>query len=103
MGMRTNSSRLRNETQPSVRPCVREKGRTRTGGFLISGDEIIKIEKHQIEQLVALGLGRYDAIRVVEAGINVVVVESLVQEQSCPVGVAIGMARLRVAALDRAP
>jgi len=90
---RTNSSRFRNETQPSVRPCVRARGRTRTGGSLISGDEIIKIERHQIEQLVALGLGRYDAIRVVEAGIDCRTVESLVQEQGCPVGLAIEMAR----------
>ena len=31
----------------------------------MSGDEIIKVEKSKIERFVALGLGRYEAIRAV--------------------------------------
>jgi hypothetical protein len=42
---------------------------------------------------VALGLGRYEAIRAVEAGIDCLAVESLVAEQGCPVRVALQMAR----------
>ena len=32
----------------------------------MSADEIVRIEKSEIERLMALGLGRYDAIRAVE-------------------------------------
>ena len=64
-----------------------------TGRFPISSDEIIRVEKHQIEQFVALGLGRYEAIRAVEAGIDCVAVQSLVTEQGCPLGVALEIAR----------
>jgi len=67
--------------------------RTQPGGSLISSDEIIRVEKHQIEQFVALGLGRYEAIRAVEAGIDCLAVESLVAEQGCPLGVALEIAR----------
>jgi len=59
----------------------------------ISSDEIIRIEKHQIEQLVALGLGRYEAIRAVEAGIDYLAVQLLVTEQGCSPSVALQFAR----------
>jgi hypothetical protein len=42
---------------------------------------------------VALGLGRYDAIRAVEAGIDRHAVESLVAETGCPVRIALEVAR----------
>lgn len=42
---------------------------------------------------MALGLGRYEAIRAVEAGIDCLAVESLVAEQGCPLGVALEIAR----------
>jgi hypothetical protein len=32
----------------------------------MSADEIVRAEQEQIEQLVALGLGRYDAVRAVD-------------------------------------
>ena len=75
---------------PPVRASEREEGREPEAP--ISSDEIIKVEKHQIEQLVALGLGRYEAITAVDGGIDCRAVESLVQEQGCPVGVAIQLA-----------
>jgi hypothetical protein len=40
-------------------------------------DHIVKVEMFKIEQLVALGLGRYEAIQAVEAGIDVRTAESL--------------------------
>jgi hypothetical protein len=70
-----------------------DQRRTRTGGSPISSDEIIRVEKHQIEQLVALGLGRYEAITAVEAGIDCLAVQSLVAELGCPPGVALEIAR----------
>jgi hypothetical protein len=63
------------------------------GGSPISSDDIIRVEKHQIEQFVALGLNRYEAIRAVEAGIDCGAVTSLVAEQGCPVGIALQIAR----------
>jgi hypothetical protein len=39
-------------------------------------DRIVKVEMSKIEHLVALGLGRYEAIQAVEAGIEVQVVET---------------------------
>lgn len=32
----------------------------------MSGDEIVRVEKCEIERFIALGLGRYEAIRAVE-------------------------------------
>jgi hypothetical protein len=40
-------------------------------------DHIVKVEMFKIEQLVALGLGRYEAIQAVEAGIDVRTAELL--------------------------
>jgi hypothetical protein len=59
----------------------------------MAGDEIIKIEKDSIDRFVALGLGRYDAITAVDAGIDSRAVESLVRESGCPVTVALQMVR----------
>lgn len=56
-------------------------------------DRIVKIEMSKIEQLVALGLGRYEAIAAVEAGIEVATVASLVTEQGSPGAVALHPAR----------
>ncbi|MGE5272841.1 MAG: hypothetical protein ACM3QU_03595 [Verrucomicrobiota bacterium] len=56
-------------------------------------DRIVKIEMSRIEQLVALGLGRYEAIEAVEAGVDVATVESLVTEQGSPGAVAFHPAR----------
>jgi hypothetical protein len=73
---------------------------------MIAGDEIVKFEKYKIERFVALGLGRYDAIKAVEAGIDWHTVESLVTEKGCPVSIALEIARWpnrvrRIAALSR--
>ena len=42
-----------------------------TEDVLMAGDDIVKIEQREIERLIALGYGRYDAIRLVDAGIAV--------------------------------
>jgi hypothetical protein len=34
--------------------------------IVMSGDEMVKVEKFKIERFMALGLGRYEAIRAVE-------------------------------------
>jgi hypothetical protein len=59
---------------------------------MIAGDEIVKLEEYKIERFVALGLGRYDAIRAVEAGVDWQRVEQLVNEDACPLAVAIEIA-----------
>jgi hypothetical protein len=46
----------------------------------MSGDEIVKVEKSKIERFVALGLGRYEAIRAVEDGREWHTVESLLHD-----------------------
>jgi hypothetical protein len=51
-------------------------------------DEIVKAEKSEIQRLVALGLGPYDAITAVEAGVDVDAIESLV-DRGVPVAVAL--------------
>ena len=51
-------------------------------------DRIFQIEMSKIEQLVALGLGRYEAIEAVESGVDVAAVESLVTEKGSPGAVA---------------
>jgi len=53
--------------------------------------EIVQVEEHEIERFVSLGLGRYDAINAVEAGIDSAAVEALVTK-GCPVAVAIEIA-----------
>ena len=56
-------------------------------------DQIVKIEMSKIDRLVALGLGRYEAIEAVEAGVDVAAVESLVTEKGSPGAVALDPAR----------
>ena len=51
-------------------------------------DRIVQIEMSKIEQFVALGLGRYEAIEAVELGVDVATVESLVTEKGSPGAVA---------------
>jgi hypothetical protein len=34
--------------------------------FVVSGDEVVRVEKVKIERFMTLGLGRYEAIRAVE-------------------------------------
>jgi len=50
----------------------------------MSSDEIVRVEMVAIEQLVALGLGRYEAIQAVEAGADWRTVESPVSENRSP-------------------
>lgn len=35
---------------------------------MLSADEIVRVEKSKIERFMALGLGRYEAIRAVQDG-----------------------------------
>ena len=60
---------------------------------MIGSDEIVRVEESQIRRFVALGLGRYEAIRAVDAGIDSQRVEGLVNENGCPLGVALELAR----------
>lgn len=60
---------------------------------MIAADELVKIEEFKIERFVALGLGRYDAIRAVEAGLDWHEVEVLVLEKGCPLAAALEIAR----------
>jgi hypothetical protein len=55
---------------------------------MIASDEIVRAEKLQIERFIALGLGRYDAIKAVEDGVDWQSVEALV-ETGCPISVAL--------------
>ena len=51
-------------------------------------DEIVRVEKLEIERFMALGLGRYQAIRAVEDAVDVRVVETLLQT-GCTVAAAL--------------
>jgi hypothetical protein len=66
---------------------------TKEGGDVIGSDEIVRVEESQIRRFVALGLGRYEAIRAVDAGIDWQRVDRLVNENGCPLGVALELAR----------
>ena len=59
----------------------------------MSGDEMVRVERDKIEQFVALGLGRFDAISAVDRGIDWRAVQSLVAEQGCSVTAALEIAR----------
>ena len=59
---------------------------------MVASDEIVRVEEFKIERFTALGLGRYEAIRAVEDGIDWHTVEALVQT-GCPLTVAIEIAR----------
>jgi hypothetical protein len=56
-------------------------------------DAIVKAEMSEIERLVALGLGRYEAIQAVEAGLDSRAVESRVTEPGRPVAFTPGLPR----------
>jgi hypothetical protein len=43
----------------------------------MSSDEIVRLEKFKIERFMALGLGRYEAIRAVEDALDWHAVEAL--------------------------
>jgi hypothetical protein len=55
-------------------------------------NEIFRSELFQIEQLVALGLGRYEAIEAVEAGVDWRTVASRLTEQDGPIAVTPALA-----------
>jgi len=55
-------------------------------------DEIVRAEELEIERFMALGLGRYEAIRAVEGAIDRHVVEALLKT-GCPLTVALEIAR----------
>jgi hypothetical protein len=59
---------------------------------MIASDEIVKVEEFKVGRFVALGLGRYEAIRVVEDGVDLRTVEALV-ETGCPLTVALEISR----------
>jgi hypothetical protein len=58
------------------------------GGFGMSGDEIVRVEKFKIERFMALGLGRYQAIRAVEDALDWHRVEALLKTE-CTLAVAL--------------
>jgi len=47
-------------------------------------DRIVKVEMLEIERYVALGLGRYEAIKAVEAGLDQPGAESGVSDEGSP-------------------
>jgi hypothetical protein len=49
---------------------------------LSPSDRIVKVEMSKIEQFVALGFGRYEAIEAVEAGLDIQTAESLAAAQT---------------------
>ena len=59
---------------------------------MIANDEIVRVEEFKIERFMALGLGRYDAIRAVEDGIDWHTVEALVRT-GCPLTAAVEISR----------
>ncbi len=54
----------------------------------MSGDEIVRAEKFKIERFMALGLGRYQAIRAVEDALDWHRIEALL-ETECTLAVAL--------------
>ena len=57
---------------------------------MIVSDDIVRVEEFKTERFMALGLGRYEAIRAVEDGIDWHTVEALVKT-GCPLTVAVGI------------
>ena len=51
-------------------------------------DEIVRVEKLEIERFMSLGLGRYQAIRAVEDAVDWRAVETLLQS-GCPLSAAL--------------
>jgi hypothetical protein len=58
----------------------------------MSGDEMVRTEKFKIERFMALGLGRYGAIRAVEDAVDWHAVEALL-EKGCTLDDALGISR----------
>jgi hypothetical protein len=58
----------------------------------MTGDEIVRAEEFKIERFMALGLGRYEAIRAVEAAIDWHAVEALLKT-GCALSVALALSR----------
>jgi len=58
----------------------------------MSGDETVRVEKFKIERFMALGLGRYEAIRAVEDAVDWHAIEALL-ETGCALGVALEISR----------
>ncbi len=59
---------------------------------MIASDEIVRVEEFKIERFMALGLGRYEAIRAVEDGIDWHTIEALVKT-GYPLTVAVEASR----------
>ena len=60
--------------------------------YVMSGDEIVRVDKFKIERFMALGLGRYDAIRAVEDAVDWHTIEAL-RERGCTLAVALEISR----------
>ena len=58
----------------------------------MSGDETVRVEKFKIERFMALGLGRYEAIRAVEEALDWHAIEALL-ETGCTLPVALEISR----------
>ena len=58
----------------------------------MSGDETVRVEKFKIERFMALGLGRYEAIRAVEDAVDWHAVETLL-ETGCTLAGALAISR----------
>ena len=59
---------------------------------VVSGDEMVRVEKIMIERFMTLGLGRYEAIRAVEDAVDWHAVEALL-ETGCTLAVALESSR----------
>ena len=64
----------------------------------MSADQIVRVEKFKIERFMALGLGRYEAIRAVEDAVDWHTVEALL-ETGCTLAAARNLALTRRAQL----
>jgi hypothetical protein len=58
----------------------------------MSCDEVVRVEKFKIERFLGLGLGRYQAIRAVEDGVDWHAIEALL-ETGCTLAVALEISR----------
>jgi hypothetical protein len=58
----------------------------------MTGDEIVRVEEFKIERCMALGLGRYEAIRALEDAIDWRAVEALLKT-GCALTVALETSR----------
>jgi hypothetical protein len=58
----------------------------------MTGDEIVRVEEFKIKRFMALGLGRYEAIRAVEDAIDWHTVEKLLKT-GCVLAIALETSR----------